>query len=107
LQHPDRLTDHAHSPPHAVAQIEALRARTDIGELPTAHVDFSKLDAVNDLCDALPFSIRRVGTPGGPSPIKQQLGVETTVLHQIETARLGVDNLLSEVGLLHARLRAA
>jgi hypothetical protein len=45
-------------------------------------------------------------TPGGPSAIKQQLAVETTVLHHIETTRTGVDHLLSEVGLLHARLRA-
>jgi hypothetical protein len=53
----------------------------------------------------LPFSVRLNGTPGGPSRIKQNLGMETTVYHRIETARLGVDHLMSEVGLLHKRLR--
>jgi hypothetical protein len=92
----------------AIEQIDQLRARSaEVADLPEAAVAFSKLDMVNDLTDALPFNVRRVGTPGGPSPLRQQLGVETTVYHQIETARLGVDHLLSEVGLLHARVRAA
>jgi hypothetical protein len=91
----------------AIGQIERLRTRTaEARDLPDVAASISALDAVNDLYDVLPFNVRRVGTPGGPSPIKQQLGVETTVLHQIETTRLGVDHLLSEVGLLHARLRA-
>jgi hypothetical protein len=87
----------------AAQQLDALRA--PIGES-LADVGFSKLDAVNDLFDMFPFSITRVGTKGGPSPIKQQFGVETTVLHQIETSRTTVDHVLSEVGLLHAKLRA-
>jgi len=91
----------------AVRQIDGLRSqRAEFGELPVTLVEFSKLDAINDVTDSLPFSVTRVGTKGGPSPLKQQFGVETTVLHQIETTRLSVEHLLSEVGLLHAKLRA-
>ena len=90
----------------AAVELETLRGqRADVPSTTDATIDVSQLDAINDLFDVFPFSVRRVGTPGGPSPIKQQFGVETTVLHQIETARLGVDHVMSEVGLLHARLR--
>jgi hypothetical protein len=88
----------------AAQQLDAAHAQT--GDVVLADIGFSKLDAINDLFDVFPFSIRRVGTKGGPSPIKQQFGVETTVLNQIETSRTTVDHVLSEVGLLHAKLRA-
>jgi len=73
---------------------------------PEIDIDMSKLDMVNDLFDVLPFSVGRVGKPGQPSWIKQRLSPEMTVLQQIETARLTVENAQSEVGLLHAKLRA-
>ncbi|HEY5920705.1 MAG TPA: hypothetical protein VIV11_03500 [Kofleriaceae bacterium] len=92
----------------AVKLIDTLRTRSaEARDLPELAAEFSKLDMVNDMFDLLPFNVRRVGTKGGPSPIKQQLGVETTVLNQIETTRTTVEHALSEVGLLHARLRAS
>lgn len=90
----------------AATLITALRERLGQLDLPDVELSLSALDGINDLFDLLPFNVRRVSTPGGPSPLKQQLGVETNVYNQIETSRLGVDHLLSEVGLLHARLRA-
>ena len=71
-----------------------------------AVIDISTLDMVNDLFDVLPFTIRLNGTPGGPSRLKQNIGVNMTQQQRIETAKLGIDHLMSEVGLLHARLRA-
>jgi len=91
----------------ALAQIDALRVGPMLQNATETGVELHALDMINDLFDLLPFNVRRVGTPGGPSPIKQQIGVETTVLHQIETTRVGVEHLLSEIGLLHARLRPA
>jgi len=90
----------------AAAELDSLRAqRRDVPDASDAAIDISQLDAINDLFDVLPFSVRLNGTPGGPSRIKQNIGMETTVYHRIETARLGVDHLMSEVGLLHKRLR--
>jgi len=90
----------------AATLISALRAHIgDTIDLPEVELELSAVDAINDLFDLFPFSVRRVGTPGGPSRLTQRLGVETNVYNQIETSRLGVDHLLSEVGLLHARLR--
>jgi hypothetical protein len=92
----------------AIAQIDELRVRSaEARALPDVEVDFSTVDMINDLYDAVPFNLRRVSTPGGPSPLRQQLGVETNALNQIETSRVAVEHLLSEVGLLHARLRRA
>jgi hypothetical protein len=90
----------------AAAELETLRGmRKDIPESDQAVVEISKLDAINDIFEVFPFRTRMTGTPGGPSRFKQQVSFETTVLQQIETTRVGVDHLMSEVGLLHARLR--
>ena len=90
----------------AAAELDAVRERrNDVPDASQAAIEISHLDTINDLFDVLPFSGRINGTPGGPSRLKQNLGQEMTVLQRIETAKLGVDHLMSEVGLLHARLR--
>jgi hypothetical protein len=88
----------------AAAELETLRGqRSDVPD--AAQIDLSNLDAINDLFDVLPFRTRLTGTKGGPSRLKQQIGFETTILHEIETTRVTVDHVLSEVGLLHKRIR--
>jgi len=87
--------------------IAEIRKQRDVARTwPDVDLAMSKLDMVNDLTDALPINVSRVGTPGGPSPIKQQLGVETTVVNQIDTMRVCVDDLLTKVGELRAQLEA-
>jgi len=89
----------------AASELAKLRGlRKDIPDV--EGLEISKLDAINDMFDVLPFRTKLMGTPGGPSRLKQNLiGVEGAVANEIQTSRLGVDNLMSEVGLLHARLR--
>jgi hypothetical protein len=92
----------------ATVLIDQLRQRChEARDMPDMDIEISKLDMINDMFELFPFNLRRVGTYDGPSPIKQQLGVDTTVLHKIETTRTTVEHVMTEIGLLHARLRAA
>jgi hypothetical protein len=88
----------------AARDLAPLRAE---GRLSNANLAFSKLDLLNDLFGISELVPSRLGTLSGPSPVKQMLGAEISTYQRFETARLEVDHLLSEVGTLHARLRAA
>lgn len=91
----------------AAGELSLLRGKvSNLPDPSPAVLQPSVLDAIDDLFDVLPFTIRLNGTPGGPSRIKQNIGVNMTQQQRIETAKLGIDHLMSEVGLLHARLRA-
>ena len=63
-------------------------------------------EMIADLLGIDGFTWTPVGTDG-ISPIKQRFGLEMTIYQRIETAKLEIDHLLSEVGGIHAKLRAA
>jgi hypothetical protein len=88
----------------ADAIIQKLRVQcAQARDLPDLDVAIPKLDMISDIFDAFPFSLRR---PRTVSPLKQMFTPETTALNEIETTRVTVDHAMSEVGLLHAKLRA-
>jgi hypothetical protein len=85
----------------------ARKGMTEVPELEKLWSEepaFNGIDAVIDLGGYSSINLTRVGTVGGPSPIKQQMGVATTAYNQIETALLNVNDLLRRVGEVRASL---
>jgi hypothetical protein len=89
---------------------EAARELAPVKDkLPGADLAVEKIDILNDLFgygDITPSRLASLNWKG-PSPIKQLFGAKINAQQRFETARLEVDNLMSEVGSLHAKLRTA
>jgi hypothetical protein len=87
---------------------EAARVLTPVRKsvsLPDAELAMPAIDILNDLFDFVDITPSDLGAPK-ISRWRHMFGAELTVQNKFETARLEIDNLLSEVGLLHAKLRA-
>ena len=88
---------------------EATQLLTTVNEardLPEVELSLPRAEMIADLLGIDGFTWTPVGTDG-ISPIKQRFGLEMTIYQRIETAKLEIDHLLSEVGGIHAKLRAA
>jgi hypothetical protein len=88
----------------AKVKIEQLRTMIVVPLPQPDDLALSTLNSISDLFDLLPFNVTRVGTKGGPNPIMQQFCVDQTVFNQMETARLDVEHLLSEVSRFRIQL---
>jgi hypothetical protein len=88
----------------AKVKIEQLRTMIVVPLPQPDDLALSTLNSISDLFDLLPFNVTRVGTRGGPNPIMQQFFVDQTVFNQMETARLDVEHLLSEVSRFRIQL---
>jgi len=90
----------------AARELTPVRAKVT---LPEADVAMPSMDILNDLFDYSAISPSRLAdirNPNKVSPLRQMFGAELTVQNKFETARLEVDHLLSEVGLVHLKLRS-
>ena len=89
---------------------EAARVLTPVRAkvtLPDADVAMPAMDILNDLfeySEISPSRLADIRNPNKVSPIKQMFGAELNVQNKFATARLEVDHLLSEVGLVRAKL---
>jgi hypothetical protein len=88
----------------AARELTPVRAKIS---LPDADVAMPAMDILNDLfeySDISPSGLAAARNPHRINPLRQMLGAELSVQNKFATAQLEVDHLLSEVGLVRAKL---